>query len=228
MKIIKYFLYFLVLFTLNLKAQTYWPKDQVENHIRSVARRNISEQHVYWKVEQLRQEPRGKPWCQSVCTAMLLPLMGIYHITPMDIENGTTGGTKPPAMSHIVNFLNKYRLPFMAGRFESAKSKPELVLEYAKDVIDKGSPPYILLNRHAYVLAGYNNKTQELYIIDPLRDKEILVYKYRNFNQWVANSQDYKNVKKVFLAHKIAQPKRFSYIVEPNAVSRLVFLKTYF
>ena len=66
---------------------------------------------------------------------------------------------------------------------------------------------------------------REVYMINPLRDKQTLVYTYDNFNKWVADSKDYTIVKKVFLAHKLSQPKRFSYVVETNAVSRLVLLK---
>ena len=224
MKIIKYFFYFLLLLSANLKAQNYYPSAQVEDRIRVIAGKNIPESNIYWKINQLKQEP-PRSWCQTTCTAMLLSFMGVFHINAMDIEWGTNGGRKPPAMSQIVRFLNNYKIPFFAARLEPTQSNPELVLEYAKDVCDKGCPPYILLNRHAYIIAGYNNKRKEVYMINPNRDKEILVYNFDNFNKWVASSQDYNTVKKVFLAHKITAPKRFSYVVEPNAVSRLVLLK---
>jgi hypothetical protein len=224
MKTIKYFLFTLFVLSLNLKAQYFYPTERIDQHVRLVAKKNIPENQMYWKINQIKQDP-PRSWCQTTCTSMLLSFMGVFHINAMDIEWATTGGRKPPAMSQIVSLLNKYRISFFAARLEPAKSRPELVLEYAKDVCDKGSPPYILLNRHAYVIAGYNNKRKEVYMIDPNRDKEILLYTYDNFNKWVANSQDYKDVKKVFLAHKITQPKRFFYVVESNAVSRLVLLK---
>lgn len=224
MKIIKYFFYFLLLLSANLEAQTYYPSSQVEDHIKVIGGKNIPESNIFFKINQIKQEP-PKSWCQTTCTAMLLSFMGVFHINAMDIEWGTNGGRKPPAMSQIVRFLNKNKIPFFAARLEPTQSSPELVLEYAKDICDQGSPSYILINRHAYVIAGYNNKRKEVYMINPNRDKEILVYTFDNFNKWVADSKDYTIVKKVFLAHKVSQPKRFSYVVETNAVSRLVLLK---
>ena len=225
MKIIKY-IYFLLLLGANLQAQTYYPSDQLVKRIEDTAGENIPGSNIFFKIKQIKQES-PKSWCQTTCTAMLLSFMGESQFNAVDIELGTTRGKKTggPAMSQIVTFLNKNKVPFFAARFEPAQSNPELVLEYAKDICDQGSPSYILLNRHAYVIAGYNNKMQEVYLINPLRDKQILVYTFDNFNKWVADSKDYTIVKKVFLAHKVSQPKRFSYVVETNAVSRLVFLK---
>lgn len=224
MKINKYFFYFFLLLSVDLKAQTYHPSEQVKNRIEATAGENIPESNIFFKIKQIKQDP-PKSWCQTTCAAMMLSFMGESQINAMDIELGTTGGKKPPAMTTIVKFLNKNKIPFFAARFEPAQSSPELVLEYAKDICDQGSPPYILLNRHAYVIAGYNNKMQEVYIINPLRDKQILVYTFDNFNKWVADSKDYTIVKKVFLAHKASQPKRFSYVGKTNAVPRLVLLK---
>jgi hypothetical protein len=224
MKINKYFFYLFLLLSVDLKAQTYHPSEQVKNRLEATAGENIPESNIFFKINQIKQEP-PKSWCQATCAAMLLSFMGEFHINAIDIEMGTTGCKKPAAMSQIVTFLNKNNVPFFAARFEPTQSSPELVLEYAKDICDQGSPSYILLNRHAYVIAGYNNKMREVYMINPLRDKQILVYTYDNFNKWVADSKDYTIVKKVFLAHKVSQPKRFSYVVETNAVSRLVLLK---
>jgi len=225
MKIIEYFFYFLLLLGANLGfAQTYYPSDQLVNRLDATAGENIPGSNIFFKIKQIKQES-PKAWCQTTCTAMLLSFMGESQFNAVDIELGTTGGKKPAAMSQIVTFLNKNKIPFFAARFEPTQSSPELVLEYAKDICDQGSPSYILLNRHAYVIAGYNNKMQEVYLINPLRDKQILVYTYDNFNKWVADSKDYTIVKKVFLAHKVSQPSRFTYVVETNAVSRLVLLK---
>ena len=109
------------------------------------------------------------------------------------------------------------------ARFEPRYSpNPSLILEYAKDLCDKGAPPYIWAYRHAYIIAGYNNKRKEVYMIDPNRNKEILVYTYDNFNKWIANSPDYKQLGQVFLAHKPTQPNRFFYLPQkPREVSRI-------
>ena len=223
MKIIKY-IYFLLLLGANLQAQTYYPSDQLVKRIEDTAGENIPGSNIFFKIKQIKQES-PKSWCQTTCTAMLLSFMGESQINATDIEMATTGCKRPTTMTQIVTFLNKNKVPFFAARLEPTQSRSELVLEYAKDICDQGSPSYILLNRHAYVIAGYNNKMQEVYMINPLRDKQMLVYTYDNFNKWVADSKDYTIVKKVFLAHKVSQPKRFSYVVETNAVSRLVFLK---
>ena len=223
MKIIKY-IYFLLLLGANLQAQTYYPSDQLVKRIEDTAGENIPGSNIFFKIKQIKQES-PKSWCQTTCTAMLLSFMGESQINATDIEMATTGCKRPTTMTQIVTFLNKNKVPFFAARLEPTQSSSELVLEYAKDICDQGSPSYILLNRHAYVIAGYNNKMQEVYLINPLRDKQILVYTFDNFNKWVADSKDYTVVKKVFLAHKVSQPKRFSYVVETNAVSRLVLLK---
>ena len=224
MKIIKYFFNFLLLLGVNLQAQTYYPSDQLVKRIEDTAGENIPGSNIFFKIKQIKQES-PKSWCQTTCTAMLLSFMGESQINATDIEMATTGCKRPTTMTQIVKFLNKNKIPFFAARLEPTQSSSELVLEYAKDICDQGSPSYILINRHAYVIAGYNNKMQEVYLINPLRDKQILVYTFDNFNKWVADSKDYTIVKKVFLAHKVSQPKRFSYVVETNAVSRLVFLK---
>ena len=223
MKINKYF-YFLLLLGVNLQAQTYYPSDQLGKRIEATAGENIPGSNIFFKINQIKQDP-PKSWCQTTCAAMLLSFMGEFQINATDIEMATTGCKRPTTMTQIVTFLNKNNVPFFAARFEPTQSTPELILEYAKDICDQGSPSYILLNRHAYVIAGYNNKVQEVYLINPLRDKQMLVYTFDNFNKWVADSKDYKIVKAVFLAHKVSQPKRFSYVIQTNAVSRLVLLK---
>lgn len=223
MKIIKYFLYIIFALTLNLKAQFFYPTEQIDRHVWLVSRTNQPQKHMYWKINQIKQDP-PKSWCQTTCTSMLLSLMNIF-LPPSQIEYGTTGGTKPPTMSHIVSFLNRNNIPFFMARFEPRYSpNPSLILEYAKDLCDKGAPPYILAYRHAYIIAGYNNKRQEVYMIDPNKDKQILVYTFANFNKWISNSPDYTQIGQVFFAHKPAQPNRFFYLPQkPKEVSR-VFL----
>lgn len=103
--------------------------------------------------------------CAQACMTSLLNYWGV-NVSYQSVVNQTNSGNLPTDVVKITNFLRKNGL--------YAQDYREATINFLKDRVNKGTPVIILLDfgklsyEHYVLVTGYNDKTEELLILDPV------------------------------------------------------------
>lgn len=103
--------------------------------------------------------------CAQACMTSLLNYWGV-NISYQSVVNQTNSGNLPTDVVKITNFLRKNGL--------YAQDYREATIDFLKDRVNKATPVIVLLDfgklsyEHYVLVTGYNDKTEELLILDPI------------------------------------------------------------